>query len=210
VIEPAMIAAKDVAFSGMDSQEVEMGRVQAGGARAWTWRLAAVALIFSFALLPGCSKKKPADDEMYDASGSAGSVGSDDLARGGSLDQYRKGTLGRGEQGPLGDVHFAYDSIELSDNAREILRTNADWLRENPKAKVEIEGHCDSRGTIEYNLALGAKRANAARDYLVSLGVSADRLTTISYGKELQVCQEETESCWADNRRAHFVVLNQQ
>jgi peptidoglycan-associated lipoprotein len=206
-----MLLAKNVAFSGMDSQEVEMGRVQAGGARAWTWRLAALALIFSFALLPGCSKKKSsADDGMYDASGSAGSVGSDDLSRGGSLDQYRKGTLGRGEQGPLGDVHFAYDSIELSDNAREILRTNADWLRENPKAKVEIEGHCDSRGTIEYNLALGAKRANAARDYLVSLGVSADRLTVISYGKELQVCQDESESCWADNRRAHFVVLNQQ
>jgi peptidoglycan-associated lipoprotein len=211
-VKPATIAAKDVAFSGMDSQEVEMGRVQAGGSRAWTWRLAALMLIFSFALLPGCSKKKSADDEMYDgASGSsAGGVGDNDLARGGSLDQYRKGTLGRGEQGPLSDVFFAFDSIELSDNAREILKTNADWLRENQRAKVEIEGHTDSRGTIEYNLALGAKRANAARDYLVSLGVSSDRLTTISYGKELQVCQEETESCWADNRRAHFVVLNQQ
>lgn len=188
-----------------------MGRVQAGGARAWTWRLAALMLIFSFALLPGCSKKKSTGDEMYDgSSGSAGSVGDNDLARGGSLDQYRKGTLGRGEQGPLADVFFAFDSIDLSDNAREILKTNADWLRENPRAKVEIEGHTDSRGTIEYNLALGAKRANAARDYLVSLGVSSDRLTTISYGKELQVCQEETESCWAENRRAHFVVLNQQ
>lgn len=209
--EPATIAAKNVAFSGMDSQEVEMGRVQAGGARAWTWRLVALGLIFSFAVLPGCSKKKSADDEMYDGtSGSAGTVGADDLARGGSLDQYRKGTLGRGEQGPLADVYFAYDSIELSDNAREILRTNADWLRENPRAKAEIEGHCDSRGTIEYNLALGAKRANAARDYLVSLGVSSDRLTTISYGKELQICQDESESCWAENRRAHFVVLNQQ
>jgi peptidoglycan-associated lipoprotein len=131
-----------------------------------------------------------------------------DTARG-SLDQYRKGTLGRGEQGPLSDVFFPYDSIELSDNAREILRANADWLADNQRAKVEIEGHCDSRGTIEYNLALGAKRANAVRDYLASLGVSSDRLTTISYGKELQVCQEETESCWAENRRVHFVVLNQ-
>lgn len=210
-IETAAIAAKDVALSGMDSQEVEMGRVQAGGARARTWRMTALVLIFSFALLPGCSKKKTGtEDEMYDGTtGSAGSVGDNDLARGGSLDQYRRGTLGKGEQGPLADVYFAYDSIELSDNAREILRTNADWLRENPRAKAEIEGHCDSRGTIEYNLALGAKRANAARDYLVSLGVSSDRLTTISYGKELQVCQDETESCWAENRRAHFVVLNQ-
>lgn len=211
-VEPAAVAAKDVAFSGMDSQEVEMGRVQAGGSRAWTWRMTAVALIFSFALLPGCSKKKTADDEMYDGANgsSAGGVGDNDLARGGSLDQYRRGTLGKGEQGPLADVFFAFDSIELSDNAREILKTNADWLRENPRAKAEIEGHTDSRGTIEYNLALGAKRANAARDYLVSLGISSDRLTMISYGKELQVCQEETESCWAENRRAHFVVLNQQ
>lgn len=209
--DPATIAAKDVAFSGMDSQEVEMGRVQAGGTRARSWRFAALLLIFSIALLPGCSKKSSSEDDMYDASsGSAtGSVGEDDMARGGSLDQHRRGTLGSGEQGPLSDVYFAYDSIELSDNAREILRANADWLGDNPRAKVEIEGHCDSRGTIEYNLALGAKRANAVRDYLTSLGVSSDRLTTISYGKELQVCQEETESCWADNRRAHFVVLSQ-
>jgi len=199
-------AAKDVAFSGMESQEVEMGRLQAGGARVMTRRFAALVLIFAFALLPGCSKKKATTDDVYD--GASGSMGEGDAARG-SLDQYRKGTLGRGEQGPLSDVFFAYDSIELSDNGREILRANADWLGDNTKAKVEIEGHCDSRGTIEYNLALGAKRANAVRDYLVSLGVSSDRLTTISYGRELQICQEETESCWAENRRAHFVVLNQ-
>lgn len=209
--ERAMTAARDVAVSGMDSQEVEMGRVQAGRTRARTWRWAALLLVFSVALLPGCSKKSSSDDDIYDASGGSatGGVGEDDMARGGSLDQYRRGTLGGGEQGPLSDVYFAYDSIELSDNAREILRANADWLGENPRAKVEIEGHCDSRGTIEYNLALGAKRANAARDYLVSLGVSSSRLTTISYGKELQVCQEETESCWADNRRTHFVVMGQ-
>jgi peptidoglycan-associated lipoprotein len=192
--------------SGMDSQEVEMGRVQDDGARTSARRFVALALIFAFAVLPGCSKKKAAGDDVYD--GTSAGVGESDAAHG-SLDQYRKGTLGRDEQGPLQDVHFAYDSIELSDSARETLRTNADWLREHPKAKAEIEGHCDSRGTIEYNLALGAKRANAARDYMTSLGVSSDRLTTISYGKELQVCQEETESCWAENRRVHFVVLNQ-
>jgi peptidoglycan-associated lipoprotein len=201
-------AAEDVAFSGMDSQEVEMGRVQAGGARVMTRRCTALVLIFAFALLPGCSKKTSSTtDDAYDGSAAAG-MGESDATRG-SLDDYRKGTLGRGEQGPLSDVFFPYDSIELSDNAREILRTNADWLAENQRARVEIEGHCDSRGTIEYNLALGAKRANAVRDYLVSLGVSTDRLTTISYGKELQICQEETESCWAENRRVHFVVLSQ-
>ena len=183
-----------------------MGRVQVVGARVIARRCTALALIFAFAVLPGCSKKKTGTDDVYD--GTASGVGESDTTHG-SLDQYRKGTLGRGEQGPLADVYFPYDSIELSDNAREILRTNADWLSENKTAKAEIEGHCDSRGTIEYNLALGAKRANAVRDYLVSLGVSSDRLTTISYGRELQICQEETESCWAENRRAHFVVLNQ-
>ena len=202
------VAVEDAALNGMDSQEVEMGRVQVGGARAVTRRCTVLVLIFAFALLPGCSKKKSDTEDVYEGTATTG-VGESDVARGGSLDQYRKGTLGRGEQGPLADVYFPYDSIELSDNAREILRTNADWLAENPRSKIEIEGHCDSRGTIEYNLALGAKRANAVRDYLVSLGVSSDRITTISYGKELQVCQEETESCWAENRRAHFVVLNQ-
>ena len=182
-----------------------MGRSQAGESRSSARRIAALVLIFAFALLPACSKKK-ATDSTYE--GETG-VGESDMARGSSLDQFRRGTLGRGEQGPLADVFFAYDSFELSDNAREILRTNADWLGENRQSKVEIEGHTDSRGTVEYNLALGAKRANAVRDYLTSLGVSADRITTISYGKELPVCQEETESCWAENRRAHFVVLNQ-
>ena len=200
-------SVEDTAFNGMDSQEVEMGRVQVGGARAMTQWCAVLVLIFAFALLPGCSKKKTGTEDVYE--GTTTGVGENDVSRGGSLDQYRKGTLGRGEQGPLADVFFPYDSIELSDNAREILRTNADWLGENTRSKVEIEGHCDSRGTIEYNLALGAKRANAVRDYLVSLGVSSDRLTTISYGKELQVCQDESDSCWAENRRAHFVVMNQ-
>lgn len=199
-------AAEDVAFSGMDSQEVEMGLVQAGGARGMTLRGAALVLIFAFALLPGCGKKTTTTEDAYDSTSAAG-LGESDTTRG-SLDDYRKGTLGRGEQGPLSDVYFAYDSTELSDNAREILRANADWLADNPGTNVEIEGHCDSRGTIEYNLALGAKRANAVRDYLVSLGVSSDRVTTISYGKELQICQEETETCWAENRRAHFVTLN--
>lgn len=191
--------------SEMDSQEVEMGRVQAGTSRMRAGRITAVVLIFAFALLPGCGKKKA--ETTYDDTTTVG-MGESDLARGSSLDQYRRGTLGQGEQGPLADVFFAYDSYELSDNAREIMRSNADWLQENGQSRVEIEGHCDSRGTIEYNLALGAKRANAVRDYLVSLGVSPNRITTISYGKELPVCHEETESCWADNRRAHFVVLS--
>lgn len=168
-------------------------------------RLLALAVAISLAALPGCSKKQP--ESAYDQTGGTGL--SEGNVSGSSLDQFKRGTLGSGEeQGPLQDIHFAYDSYELSDNARELLRMNADWLRENPKAKVEVEGHTDSRGTVEYNLALGAKRATAARDYLVSLGVSSERITTISYGKELPLCHEETESCWEKNRRAHFVVLS--
>ena len=114
------------------------------------------------------------------------------------------------EGGPLADIHFEYDSAALTEDARATLERHALWLQGHRDERVTIEGHCDERGTVEYNLALGEQRARATRDYLVSLGVSSDRLTTISYGKELQVCQDETESCWAENRRAHFVVLNQQ
>jgi peptidoglycan-associated lipoprotein len=162
-------------------------------------------LILAVVLLaaPGCSKKKSTSTDEA----AAGQGMNEGNVSGSSLDQFRRGTLGSGEEGPLKDVHFAYDSYELSDSARETIRTNADWLRENPKAKVEIEGHCDTRGTAEYNLALGAKRATAVRDYLVSLGVAADRLTTISYGKELPLCHEETPDCWEENRRAHFAIL---
>jgi peptidoglycan-associated lipoprotein len=187
-------------------EEVEMvrsvGSFGRPSARA-RWALIAGALALALVVAPGCSKKT---ESPYEPAPGAG-IGEGTVS-GSSLDQFKRGTLGEGQQGPLQDVHFGYDSYELSDNARELLRTNADWLRENPNAKVEVEGHTDSRGTVEYNLALGAKRATAARDYLVSLGVSGERITTISYGKELPLCHEETESCWAQNRRAHFVVLS--
>ena len=108
---------------------------------------------------------------------------------------------------PLKDVFFDFDRYDLSGDARTILRANSEWLKSNPSARVEIEGHCDDRGTNEYNLALGAKRAQSAREYLSTLGVAADRLSTISYGQEIPVCKEQTESCWRQNRRARFVVL---
>ncbi|MCZ6624238.1 MAG: peptidoglycan-associated lipoprotein Pal [Deltaproteobacteria bacterium] len=107
---------------------------------------------------------------------------------------------------PLKDIHYNFDSYDLRGDARETLKANVGWLKANPSARVEIEGHCDERGTNEYNLALGAQRAQAAKDYLVSLGVSAGRLSTISYGEELPVCKEKTEECWQTNRRARFVI----
>lgn len=107
----------------------------------------------------------------------------------------------------LQEVYFDFDRYNLRPDARETLRSNADWLRARPSARVEIEGHADERGTNEYNLALGAKRAQAAKDYLVSLGVPSGRLSTISYGEEVPVCREKTEECWQRNRRARFVIL---
>jgi peptidoglycan-associated lipoprotein len=164
--------------------------------------------MFFLAAGSGCGKKEP--ESTYDAA--AAGMGESDLeGRGGSgssLDQFRRGTLGSGDQGPLDDIFFDYDSTALGEQARETLNLNAEWLRANPSARVELEGHCDNRGTVEYNLALGARRATSARDYLVSLGIAAERLTTISYGEELSLCQEETEDCWARNRRVHFAVLS--
>ncbi|HVO27936.1 MAG TPA: peptidoglycan-associated lipoprotein Pal [Candidatus Margulisiibacteriota bacterium] len=150
----------------------------------------------------GCSSKKKAT-----TSGAAGGgVGDEALGSGaGSLEKYKQG-LPPGEEGPLKDVHFAFDSYDLDEESRGVLRDNGNWLKDHSTAKAEIEGHCDERGTVEYNLALGAKRARAAKDYLVALGVEAGRLTTISYGEELPLCHEHDESCWQRNRRAHFVV----
>lgn len=108
---------------------------------------------------------------------------------------------------PLKDIFYEFDRYDLRADARATLKANADWLKANPSARVEIEGHCDERGTNEYNLALGAKRAQAAKDYLVTLGIAAGRLSTISYGEEVPVCKEQTEECWQKNRRARFVIM---
>src|ERR687892_1619812 len=118
--------------------------------------------------------------------------------------------LQRGEtpaSSPLKEVHFDFDRYDLRTDARETLKANAAWLKSNPSARIEIEGHCDERGTNEYNLALGAKRAQAAKDYLVTLGITSERLSTISYGEEISGCKEQTDSCWQQNRRARFVVI---
>jgi peptidoglycan-associated lipoprotein len=111
-----------------------------------------------------------------------------------------------GENGPLEDVHFDYDQANLGDQARAILEKHALWLQNHRQAKVTIEGHTDERGTVDYNLALGDKRARTTREYLVSLGVAGDRLTTVSFGKERPLDPASNEAAWARNRRAHFVV----
>ena len=108
--------------------------------------------------------------------------------------------------GLLSEIHFDYDRADIREADRQVLTKNADALKKFDFLRVTIEGHCDERGTVEYNLALGERRARAAQDYLVSLGVAADRLKTVSYGKEVPLCQQSTEDCWARNRRDHFAV----
>jgi peptidoglycan-associated lipoprotein len=107
---------------------------------------------------------------------------------------------------PLGDVFFIYDSAELSEEGRAALAKNLDWMKKWSKTKVTIEGHCDNRGTPEYNLALGDKRSAAVKSYLVSLGLATDRVATVSKGEEQPFCTEDSESCWQQNRRGHFIV----
>ncbi|HLE70241.1 MAG TPA: peptidoglycan-associated lipoprotein Pal [Vicinamibacteria bacterium] len=109
---------------------------------------------------------------------------------------------------PLRDVPFDFDSAVLLESARPILDRTAEWLQSYSTVTLLVEGHCDERGTVEYNLALGERRATAAYNYLVSLGIPASRLKTISYGKEFPLDPGHTESAWARNRRAHFEVTS--
>jgi|SRR5215831_15826155 len=117
----------------------------------------------------------------------------------GDLDQINRA-------GYLKDAFFEFDKSELRDDARAVLSANSEWLKKYPSVQVLIEGHCDERGTSEYNLALGDRRANAAKEYLASLGIDSSRVRTVSYGKERPFCTASTEDCWQQNRRGHFVI----
>ncbi len=114
--------------------------------------------------------------------------------------------IGRTFETRVRDIYFDYDSFNIRSDAVSVLQANADWLRANPQANIVIEGHCDERGSAEYNLGLGDRRANSAREYIESLGIDGGRIRPISYGKERPQCSEQTEQCWQSNRRAHFVL----
>ena len=185
-------------------------------------RLAVLLVLLSLGLSAACGGKKRPPNV---ASGSAGSGASGrgtpseaplpvdsgpdvapldaDAARSEDFSITDPATL---EGGPLEDIHFERAQSTLTDRARGILEKHALWLQNHRAAKVMVEGHCDERGTAEYNLALGDQRARAARDYLVSLGVAAERLNTVSYGKERPLDPLNSEAAFSRNRRAHFVV----
>jgi peptidoglycan-associated lipoprotein len=167
-------------------------------------RAAGIALVVIGLAIGGCStKKKPGEGG---AGGPNSGLGEGGLGgAGGSTLQNNiaGGTMG---QGPLGDIHFGYNDATIRPEDNQVLKANADYLTSHAGTRVQIEGHCDDRGSEEYNIALGARRAQAAKDYLATLGISDDRMSTISYGKELPLCTEETDDCWAQNRRDHFAL----
>ena len=107
---------------------------------------------------------------------------------------------------PLDDVFFDLDESTIRDDARGPLQKNAEWLKQWTSTRIMIEGHADERGSAEYNLALGDRRANAVRSYLVNLGIPENRITVTSKGKESPFCTESGESCWQQNRRGHFII----
>ncbi|WP_298675724.1 peptidoglycan-associated lipoprotein Pal [uncultured Sphingomonas sp.] len=173
-------------------------------ARLTTTLLMATALVATAA----CSKKHPETlppppgpaPEQTQPTGPQGPVG-DTVIPGSSADFKRSVTSDT--------VHFGLDMSDIDDQARAILDTQVQWLTRYPNVRVTVEGHCDERGTREYNLALGERRANAAKNYLASRGVDASRITTISYGKERPIALGSDEAAWAQNRRAVTVVLGQ-
>jgi peptidoglycan-associated lipoprotein len=172
-----------------------------------------MALFLCAVLAIGCATETVKKTDVSTGQAASASAGAGATARsapssnpaqtGSSLDALREGKPPA--SGPLKDIYFEFDSHALSAEARSILQINGAWLKANPAAQVEIEGHCDERGTTEYNLALGAKRARGAMDYLVSLGIAASRIKTVSYGEELPVCKEKSEDCYRNNRRDRFV-----
>ena len=113
------------------------------------------------------------------------------------------------DRGYIQDAYFGYDESQLSSEAQGALTVSANWLKSNPRYNLLIEGHCDERGTAQYNLALGDRRANIVKDYLMTLGIDGARLRTVSYGEERPFDADHDESAWAKNRRAHLVIVGQ-
>lgn len=178
-----------------------------------TMRIQHVAPIIIAMLLAGCSStgKKDTATNGPNADERNARVQARGNQTENSLENLRRGEpTTTPKDSPLKEIYFDFDSYALNTEARETLKADAEWLRQHSGVRVTVEGHCDERGTTEYNLALGAKRAQAAKDYLVTLGVAGDRVSTTSYGSEAAVCRDHNEACWQHNRRDRFVALTAQ
>jgi peptidoglycan-associated lipoprotein len=182
---------------------------------------AVILLIFVISFSVGCAKKKFTVGSGEGAPGGEGSAisskeeGVDARGKDVRLRDLESGRAGRGgaelpfEAKAFEEemIFFEFDRYDLSPQARAILEKKAAWLRSHPEYRLRIEGHCDERGTNEYNLALGDRRANAAKNYLVSLGVEPERISTISYGEERPLDPRHTEDAYSKNRRAEFKLI---
>ena len=173
----------------------------------------AFLLVGTFGLVEACKKKPPTTaaeakpSEAPSAPPSTTVQPPSSTAPGGVESSELSGDVAAiNRAGYLKDAFFDYDKSDLRADARQSLATDASWLKKFPSTKLLIEGHCDERGTDEYNLALGERRADAVREYLATMGVGSNRVQTISYGKERPFCNQETESCWQENRRGHMVI----
>lgn len=162
----------------------------------------AAAVLCLMVSIAACKTAKKSDETTGGNEGGPSSQTIDTGTTGGTADSDSGNAMG------LQTVHFPYDAFSLSGEAKGTLKNNAQILKDKPSLKVQVEGHCDSRGGIQYNIALGEKRANAVKKYLEGMGVKGDRVSTISYGKERLIAQGETEEAHAKNRRANFVVTS--
>jgi peptidoglycan-associated lipoprotein len=186
------------------------------------WSILIVILCFGI-ILSGCPKRTVVKEEPSVKSAEESEVGKEKEAK--EADRIREEAIKKEfekslvaqktpgiegvvhESKMLQDIHFDFDKYNIRPKAAEILRENSALLKKYPGMKFQIEGHCDERGTGEYNLALGERRANSVKKYLASLGIEPSRISTISYGEERPLDQEHNEEAWTKNRRAHFVIL---
>jgi peptidoglycan-associated lipoprotein len=192
-----------------------------------------VALLVLIVVMVSCAKRPattaasaPAPTGVAGATGSSGGSGGSGSSGGSGAISMQPGGSGTATPTPSGstsggarpaprdfaaiadlkDIFFDFDKYDIRPTDAKMLDANAAWLKSHENMLVLVEGHCDERGTNEYNLALGERRAKATMNYLVAQGVQANRITIISYGEERPVCSEHTEACWAKNRRAHFLI----
>jgi len=197
------------------------------------WYSGIIVVMLFVVLVTGCSKRPPVQPDMQTTEGRMGpaeSAQTESLAmqqereRQAAIEERERQAAAESMNRRLAetpssmmaqedfvnqDIHFAYDSYILNEEAKTLLERKAAWLEQHVQIKFQIEGHCDERGTTVYNLALGERRANAVKQYLTALGISASRISVISYGEEFPVDPGHTEAAWSRNRRAHFVITRQ-
>jgi peptidoglycan-associated lipoprotein len=169
-------------------------------------RVSLITVLMASLVVVSC-KSKPKTPEGS-PEGTAGQM-DPNITSQGTGETFEASGSDSGKISGLSSINFDYDSSTLSTDSRRRLAENAEWIKSNANATVQVEGHCDSRGSVEYNIALGERRAKAVKGYLVSLGVESKRLTIISYGEEKPLVTGESEDAYAKNRRANFVPLTQ-